>query len=78
MNTTELGHYCLATEARDSLTNLFPTSNSFAWFVRQNRTDLARSGALLKVAGRQVFHREKLSRFIVDHGIKSALNEVAK
>jgi len=75
MNSTELSQYCLATEARDSLTNLFPTANSFTWFVRQNRAELARSGALLKVAGRQLFHRERLSRFIVDQGIKAALNE---
>ena len=77
MNTTELGQYCLATEVRQEFGNLFPSKHSFDWFVRQNRSDLARSGAMIIVAGRHMFHREKLAKAILDKGIRDAIGEAA-
>lgn len=51
-DSKDLSQYCLAIEAQQNLGNLFPSKHSFTWFVRTNRTDLARSGAMIIVAGR--------------------------
>lgn len=75
MNTSELDQYCLATETQQNLGKLFPSKHSFTWFVRTNRTDLARSGAMIIVAGRQLFHREKLAKAILIKGVRDAIGE---
>lgn len=74
-DTTDLSQYRLATEVQQDLTNLFPSKHSFAWFVRTNRSDLARSGAMIMVAGRQMFHREKLAKAILTKGVRDAIGE---
>jgi hypothetical protein len=73
---TDLSQYCLASQAQVDLENLFPSKHSFNWFVRRNKTDLARSGAMILVAGRKLFHKEKLAKAILVRGIRDAIGEV--
>ena len=50
----------------------FSTLDSLRWFVRRNRDDLVRRGALIIVAGRMRFHPALFQRATVEIGQKAA------
>ncbi len=53
----------------------FPTVDSFRWFIRRHRDQLAACGAMIVVAGRQKFHLKLTGDFIVAAGHRAARGE---
>ena len=52
--------------------HLFPSAESFAWFVRKNRAELAQAGALLKPNGRWLVQPEAFDRAVMAIGARRA------
>jgi|GEM_PF-1602084 len=50
----------------------FPTIESFRWFARQHRDQLAACGALILVAGRQKFHPGLTEQVVIEVGRHAA------
>jgi hypothetical protein len=51
----------------------FPTLDSLRWFIRRNRDQLAESGALIMVAGRQKLHPGLAEVVVKEAGRQAAL-----
>lgn len=54
----------------------FPTIDSFRWFVRRHRDELANRGALILIAGRQKFNLSLTEAVILEAGRRAALGGV--
>lgn len=52
--------------------NIFPTPESWRWFVRQHRAELVERGALCYVAGRVFVVADVFSRVVVEIGCRMA------
>ncbi len=52
--------------------HLFPSAESFAWFVRKNRTELAQAGALSKPNGRWLVQPEAFDHAVIVIGARRA------
>ncbi|MEJ8821446.1 hypothetical protein WKW80_05260 [Variovorax humicola] len=53
--------------------HIFPGCQSIRWYVRQHRDALARSGALLTIAGRLWVHAPKFDRCVLEIGAGGAV-----
>jgi len=58
------------------LKHSYPTLDSFRWFVRNHREELARAGALINITGRLRFHPELFQQAAIEIGRKAALSQV--
>lgn len=52
--------------------HLFPSSESFAWFMRKNRDELVTAGALTKPNGRWLIQSEAFDRAVMAIGARRA------
>lgn len=59
-------------EVHSELTNLFPSQNSFKWFLRRNQRELASEGAAIIVAERLLLHRERFLAYVLRTGLERA------
>lgn len=59
-------------EARDGLTNLFPSEHSLKWFIRQNRCSLAAEGAAIIVGERLLLHPGRFRNYVLRAGLERA------
>lgn len=57
--------------------HLFPSAESFAWFVRKNRDELARAGALLKPNGRWLVQPDAFDSAVMAIGARRAVGRSA-
>jgi len=71
-----LAEYADLQDVRKSI-GRFPTDDSFRWFLRINRQRLVDSGAMILVAGRQMFHPELVKQIIVEAGSAAAQRRTA-
>jgi hypothetical protein len=53
--------------------NVFPSKTSMAWFVRQHKEALVRSGALLMITGRWFVDAERFDAYVLSEGSRAAL-----
>ena len=67
-----LAEYQDLKDARATLGH-FPTLDSLRWFIRRNRDQLANTGALILVAGRQKLHPGLTEEVVVEVGRRAAL-----
>jgi hypothetical protein len=56
----------------DQVSVAYPTSQSFAWFIRINRDRLVAANAMILVAGRWRFHPDRLKDVIIAVGVDKA------
>lgn len=68
-NISEFAH---PRDVRLELTNLFPSENSFKWFLRRNRSDLASVGAAIIVGERLLLHPARFRAFVLRMGLERA------
>ena len=49
--------------------HIFPSEASLLWFIRKNKTVLAKAGAILKPAGRLMINQDKFDNAVLNIGI---------
>lgn len=59
-------------EYREARSHCFPSQNAFDWFVRCNRTEVLKSGALLKIAGRKMVDPSKMDEVVLNLAKRAA------
>lgn len=59
-------------EVHAALTNLFPSENSFKWFLRRNRRELATEGAAIIVGERLLLHPGRFREYVLRTGLARA------
>ena len=52
---------------------LFPSAESFSWFVRKNRDELVRTGALTRPTGRWLVQPEAFDQAVATIGARRAI-----
>lgn len=75
MHTSELPaleHFVSIDKMFSEVEATFVTLDSLRWFVRRNRDDLVRRGALIIVTGRMRFHPALFKQAAVEIGQKAA------
>jgi hypothetical protein len=72
-----LAEYLDLRDAQKQL-GVFPSLESFRWFVRNNRDRLVECGAMILVAGRQKFHLDLTRRVVVQCGHLAAVGKGEK
>lgn len=55
--------------------HIFPSQTSLQWHMRQHRAELARRGALLKVAGRVLIDSQRMDEAVLALGHAAAQQE---
>lgn len=64
-------------EAQQARARIFPSPQSFEWYVRQNRKALEAAGAMLFIAGRRWIEPQSLDRFVIEQGRAAQRQRVA-
>lgn len=59
-------------EYRAERERIFPSPNSFDWYIRQNRARLIAAGALLKIRGTWFVHEPRFDDFVLRGGQEAA------
>ena len=59
-------------EFRAARAHIFPSEGSLQWYMRQNRLELIRAGALLVIAGRHFIQAEPFDAYVVSAGSAAA------
>jgi hypothetical protein len=67
-----LAEYLDPPEVQAALKTHYSTKQSFAWFMRRNRTRLAESGALIIVAGRMKLHPALTEQVVLEVSHRAA------
>lgn len=65
---TPLDDYVDLRALHPTVKRTFPTLDSLKWFVRQNKNELAQSGALITLTGRLLFHPEHFHAAAIEIG----------
>jgi len=68
VSATELGQLKPPHKYQATREEVFPSSTSLAWFMRQNRARLVEAGALLQISGRNLVHCEKFDAVVIEIG----------
>lgn len=53
-------------EYREPRGNIFPSEGSLAWFIRKNRPELVRAGALVRIGGQVFVNEPKFDAVLLD------------
>ena len=62
---------------RSTREHVFPSAESFAWFVRKNRDELVAAGALTRPTGRWLVQPESFDRAVKAIGARRAASRAA-
>lgn len=57
---------------------VFPTMNSLAWFIRQHRSELLDSGAIVSPTGRKLIEPERFDAVVLAIGKRRAVEDAGK
>lgn len=72
--TEAIANLELVEDYRSKRTHLFPSAQSLEWFVRKNRDELVKAGALLLPTGRWMVRPEAFDQVVVRVGERRAVS----
>jgi hypothetical protein len=75
--THEIAGLITPAQYQSGRSNIFKSEASLTWFVRHHRNELAQSGALLVIAGRNMLHAERTDAVVLAVGKRAAAEPAA-
>lgn len=76
-NSSTVAALCPKAKYQESRAQLFPSTGSFDWFVRENRATLVAAGALVMLKGQWLVHPDRCDAAVLEIGRRAAQKAVS-